>query len=725
MMIEVIKRDGKRVPFKIENIVRVITRAMNEVGERYNDPRDVAIWVFERFKDVKEITVEQIQDHVEEVLMDTHPKTAKAYILYRQRKAVERENPWADNDERQDMILQKYLKKGETKAQFIERISLGKSSLAKIFRRKEALWGGRNLYAIGRPGNITGSNCYVTKDPEDNLEDIYRADYEIARTYSYGGGQGMNISKIRPKGMKVNNSSATTPGPMVFAEKYSHTTLNTQQDGRRGALMLVMNVDHPDVIDFATAKLDLSKINGANISLAMTDAFMEAYENDKKWNMSFSTTHESMSRTVEAKDLMNVIAYAAHTMGDPGVLFIDNVNRYHLLSEYDEVNFTATNPCGEQPLMAYGSCNLASINLNAFVRNPYTDKAYFDFERFRYVVTEMTWGLDDLLTLLGDRHALQKQRQHVTDWREIGLGVMGLADLALSMGFAYGSENFLVNLHKIMRVMINTALKASALYAKEKGVFPKYDYDKIRTSSFFLTVVDPETQSLIKQYGLRNSRLLSIAPTGSISNVLGVSGGVEPFFQLNYTRRIISLFETERTITVWEKAPLALAKTRGIELEDLPEWAKVTSQNISIDTRLKVQATIQRYVDTAISSTFNLPNEATTEDVIKVYVGAWKAGLKGVTVFRDRCAKIGILAGVNDSTRDDHPAVPPTVNVVTKIKDQNTDEVLLEEKVIKVGIHNETISVKSTEVCPVCGAPLIKKNGCTACSACEYEKCAL
>lgn len=186
------------------------------------------------------------------------------------------------------------------------------------------------------------------------MEDIYRAAYDIARTYSYGGGQGMNLSKLRPKGAKVNNSSNTTPGIMTFAELYSFITLNTQQENRRGALMLTLNVDHPDVIEFITTKLDINKVNGANISLAMTDAFMKAYESDGDWEMRFETPHENIKKKVRARDLMRLISYANHSVGDPGMLFIDTVNNYHLTSEYDEVNFTATNPCGEQPLAADG-----------------------------------------------------------------------------------------------------------------------------------------------------------------------------------------------------------------------------------------------------------------------------------------------------------------------------------------------------------------------------------
>jgi ribonucleoside-diphosphate reductase alpha chain len=347
----VIKRDGSTERFNKQKIVTAVRKALHDVNKEdritIKEIKLVASDILDELKDLENVKIETIQDKVIlHLFRRGHNKLGEAYILFRDKKRVERENPWINNDERQDMILSKYLIDGETKKEFIDRISIGKNSLKKIFRRKEALWGGRNLFAIGRDGNITGSNCYVIKDPEDSLEDIYRFDYEIARTYSYGGGCGGNLSKLRPRDAKVNNSSNTTPGPMIFAEKYSHTTLNTQQSKRRGALMLVMNIDHPDIIDFATTKLDLNKISGANISIGLTDDFMRAVENDEDWEMSFDTKHEKITKKCKAQDLLNVIDYAIHTVGDPGALFLDNVNEYHLTSEYDEVEFTATNPCG-------------------------------------------------------------------------------------------------------------------------------------------------------------------------------------------------------------------------------------------------------------------------------------------------------------------------------------------------------------------------------------------
>ncbi len=726
----VIKRNGAKERFDLNKIGQALYKAYLSVGEdiKYEDCLNQAKEITKDYNLEGDINIEKIQDNVELYLMESKKyEVAKSYIKYREKQRLDRENPWMDNDERQDLILEKYLLHNETKKMFLKRISFGNPDLEKIFRHKEAIFAGRNLYAIGRDGNITGSNCYVTEDPEDNLESIYKVDYQIARTYSYGGGQGLNLSKIRPKGARVNNSSSTTPGVMVFAEKYSHTTLNTQQDNRRGALMLVLNVDHPDIIEFITAKLDLNKINGANISVAITDDFMQAVEDDDIWTMQFETPYEIVKKTVKAKKLLELIAYAAHTMGDPGVMFIDHMNDYHFLSEYEDVRFTATNPCGEQPLMAHGSCNLASVNVNAFVKNAFTETAFFDFERFDAVVGEMICALDDLLTMLGNRHALKQQREHVLKYREVGLGLMGLADLALKMSLPYGSQPFLDFLDKMMRRMINAAVRATALNAKDKGAFPAFDYNKVSASTFYKTTIDPETDKLVKKYGMRNSRLLSVAPTGSISNILGVSGGVEPFFQINYTRRIISMFDEEKKITVWEKTPLEMARVLGIEPEELPEWAKITSQNIEFEDRANVQSVIQKYVDTAISSTFNVPNHASVEEVMEIYRTAWKKGLKGATVFRDRCAKIGILAGINSETEDLNPGTPPIMHLEEKWITKDNGNV--KEYVTNINIENTKYQAEKMEreLCPLCKSVLIKKQGCIQCSnnLCDYEKCSI
>ena len=727
---QVIKRNGEKEKFKLSKIANALHKAYISVGEEITSDECLkqAQDITSEYSNNEVINIEKIQDNVELFLMESKKyEAAKAYIKFREKQRLDRENPWNDTDERQDLILNKYLLHNETKKDFLERVSFGKPALEKIFRHKEAIFAGRNLYAIGRDGNITGSNCYVTEDPEDNLESIYKVDYQIARTYSYGGGQGLNLSKLRPKGAKVNNSSNTTPGVMVFAEKYSHTTLNTQQDSRRGALMLVLNVDHPDIIEFITTKLDLNKINGANISIALTDDFMKAVEKDDVWTMNFDTPYEKIEKTVKARELLDLVAYSAHTMGDPGIMFIDNMNDYHFLSEYEDVKFTATNPCGEQPLMPHGSCNLASVNVKAFVRKSYTDEAYFDYERFDYVVAQMVEGLDDLLSLLGDRHALKEQRDHVKKYREVGLGIMGLADLALALKKPYGSEEFIEFLDIMMRFMINSATKATAIIAKDKGSFPEYDYNKISSSKFYKETIDSETDRLVKKYGMRNSRLLSVAPTGSISNIMGISGGVEPYFQINYTRRIISLFDEEKKITVWEKTPLEMAKTLDLEPEQLPSWTKITSQNISFMERANVQETIQRYVDTAISSTFNIPNSANLEDVATIYTTAWKKGFKGATVFRDRCAKIGILAGINENTEDLNPGTPPKMHVEEKWYNKINKET--KEYVTNIVIEDANYKPDKIEreLCPMCGSVLVKRQGCVQCSndLCDYEKCAV
>jgi ribonucleoside-diphosphate reductase alpha chain len=275
--------------------------------------------------------------------------------------------------------------------------------------------------------------------------------------------------------------------------------------------------------------------------------------------------------------------------------------------------------------------------------------------------------------------------------------------------------------------MINSAVKASALNAKEKGAFPLYDYEKISNSNFYKETITPEVDAIVKKNGLRNSRLLSVAPTGSISNILGVSGGVEPFFQINYTRRIISMFDEEKKITVWEKTPLEMSRVLDIAPENLPDWTKITSQNLEFKNRADVQATIQKYVDTAISSTFNIPNSASVQDVMDIYTTAWKKGLKGATVFRDRCAKIGILAGINEKTEDLNPGTPPKMYVEEKWYNKVTE--VTKEITTNVVIENQSYKPDQMEreMCPLCGSVLVKRQGCIQCSSdtCDYEKCAV
>ena len=304
---------------------------------------------------------------------------------------------------------------------------------------------------------------------------------------------------------------------------------------------------------------------------------------------------------------------------------------------------------------------------------------------------------------------------------------MGLADLALGMQRAYGSEDFISITDTVMDAMANYAAQASALRAKELGTFPKYNFEKISNSKFYKEVYWPETKAMIEKYGLRNSRILSIAPTGSISNVLGVSGGVEPYFNLGYSRTIKSIYENERTIFVWEKTPQLLAKELKVKtVDELPDWAKVTSQNIPFEKRAKVQATIQKYVDTAISSTFNLNNAASLEDIINIYKTSWHQNLKGATVFRDRCKKIAILA-YGDSIHDDNPAAHPVITVTEKWTNKKTGEVKAYQNTIEINDENYTSSKIETDICPECGAPLIKKGGCTTCSdeTCMYAKCSI
>lgn len=1049
-MKKVVKRNGQIVEFDEQKIANAVSKVFKEIYgvDKEENVKRVTESVKEKmFKTEKEkYDVEEIQDLVEKTLMELGEfECAKAYIIYREKKSERRKNPWNDIDERQEIILSKYLDKGETIKDFLNRVSMGRYDLFKALIDREFIFAGRILSAYGLPYKQSGSNCYVLPDPEDSIKSIWELDYRLAQTYAYGGGGGANLSKLRPKGAKVNNAARSTTGVVSFANMFSNTTLLIGQKNRRGALMLMLNDSHPELIDWIKAKFDLNAINGANLSVYVSNEFMDAAIEGRMWKLYFETPHEKIERWVNADDVLTLLAFANWDNGEPGIFFGDRANSYHLLSEYDDIKFTATNPClrgdmkiltkdgyvniekldgkevelinkdgnvvkgkvwktgkkevykiyrganmpdiyateehrfmtndgeevavkdlkgkrlmpylnqnkdldlkfvkygfifgdgyimrlaskthnglevyfgkndkdvlklfesddikkgqkyyqyylkgyneelrkigmlprktynkvlpttiknwtekekrsflkglysangtvlksgrisyktssyelahelvellnelgfdkvyittnkprrfkngkyiskasydvninsyvlkqkfyneigfiqkyknerlrkflienspivqnvvatgevvdvydfneplthwgvvegvithncGEQPLLPWGSCNLGSINVSAFVKNPFTEYSYFDFDRFVNIVHLGVEALDDMLTYFMGRHPFEEQNEHVKKYREIGLGVMGFADLAVKMGIAYASDEFMELTEKIMHTMANEAAKKSALLAKEKGMFPACDKEKILASEFAQNVYTEEVKDLIKKYGLRNSRLISIAPTGSISNLLGVSGGTEPYYSIKYVRTVQSVGNDEEPIqvVVYEKTIKELMKVLGIKKEeDLPDYAKVTAMNIDPIRRVRFQGLLQKYVDTAISSTVNLPITATVEDIKNIYIEAYKQGLKGITTFRNGCRRVGILA--TEEEKEKAPKVTidflRTIPFITD-KDIKTILSINDDELRKMKNKNNS--------CPECGAILIKRNGCEECSNCSFSKCSI
>lgn len=558
-----------------------------------------------------------------------------------------------------DIWKNKYTHDNESFEEWLDRISAGDKDVKELIRKKKFLFGGRIISNRGlhkKGVKVTYSNCYVLTPPEDNIESIFSCAGKLARTFSYGGGCGIDISKLAPRGAKVNNTAKETSGAVSFMDLYSMVTGLIGQNGRRGALMLSIDCSHPDLEEFIGIKSDLNRVTKANISIRLSDEFMEAVKNDTEYKLSFTreSSGETISKMVRAKELFHKIAEMNWDYGEPGALFWDTISKNNLLSKIDSFHYAGTNPCAEEPLPAGGSCLLGSINLDAFVKNK-----QFDFDDFAKTVRISINALDNVLDEGMPLHPLQEQRDSVRDWRQIGLGVMGIADMLIHMDIRYGSEQAVALCEEIASVMADEAIHQSAVLAKEYGAFPRCENDNILRSDFYYqNVRRKETNYLVAEYGLRNSQLLTIAPTGTISTMLGISGGIEPIFANYYTRKTESLHGEDVYYKVYTPIVDKYMKEHGIiDDADLPEWF-VTAQNLSYRERIRMQAAWQRHIDASISSTVNVPYDFTVEDTEKLYLEAWENKLKGITLFRDGCKRTGILT--LDNTKPEKEGETPS-----------------------------------------------------------------
>ena len=560
-------------------------------------------------------------------------------------------NAWKWLNENQlsyDIWVRKYRQNNETFNEWLNRITGGNEEYIKVILEKLFLPAGRilsnrGLYKYGL--KVTYSNCYVQEPPKDSIESIFDCAKEIARTFSYGGGVGIDISNLAPKGAKVNNTAKETSGAVSFMDLYSMVTGLIGQNGRRGALMISLDCHHPDLEEFIDIKTDLNRVTKANISIKITDDFMKAVINDEDFELSFirEETGEEIKKIVRAKELFHKICKNNWDFAEPGMLFWDNITNWNLLSNNNEFAYAGVNPCAEEPLPAGGSCLLGSINLSEFVDNPFTKKSSFNFNKLEKTVRTAVRFLNDILDEGLKLHPLAKQQETVRDWRQIGLGIMGLADMLIKMGYTYGEPNAIDFSNKVSKFIANVAMNESAILASETSAYPKCDKTKILQTDFVKENATVETQELIKKYGLRNSQLLTIAPTGTLSTMLGISGGIEPIFANSYTRKTESLNDKDTYYKVYTPIVEQYMKSNGIKDElDLPDYF-VTAKDIEPLNRIKMQSAFQKHIDASISSTINLPNESTVEDIEKIYLDAWKFGLKGVTVYRAGCAREGIL----------------------------------------------------------------------------------
>jgi ribonucleoside-diphosphate reductase alpha chain len=547
-----------------------------------------------------------------------------------------------------DIWNNKYRYNNESFNDWLIRVSGNNDDIKNLIKEKKFLFGGRILAnrGLNKFGKkVTYSNCYVLPAPDDNLESIFNCASQLARTFSYGGGCGVDVSNLRPKNAKVNNAASSTSGVTSFMDFYSYVTGLIGQEGRRGATLLSINCTHPDLEEFINLKSDLNVCTKANISVRVTDEFMQAVINNEKWTLHFDTEHEHIEKTVNARDIFMLLAKRNWEMAEPGVLFWDNITKYNMVSEDLEFSYAGVNPCSEEPLPAGGSCLLGSLNLSEFVKNPFTDNAKVDYEALSAAVWFAVNALNQVLIEGLDLHPLEIQRNSVRDWRQIGLGTMGLADMLIKLGITYGSDESIAIIREVFRSIAYDAITASLFKAKVEGCYPKCYSPALVNSPFILNIIKNNTVlNDIKKHGLYNSQLLTCAPTGSTATMLEVSTGLEPNFAFSFNRRTLSLNKEETVYKVDAKIVRDYKEITGNT--ELPGYF-VSSQDINPISRIAVQAELQKYIDASISSTINLPESTTIEDVFNIYIEAWKMGLKGITIWRDNCQRQGILTTDN------------------------------------------------------------------------------
>lgn len=604
---------------------------------------------------------------------------------------------WLDDDYIMDTWNKKYRNvvqkdentvNSETLHNWFKRVCNGNEELIKRMEDMKFLFGGRilaNRGLVTKDHKVTLSNCYVLPPVEDNIDSIFGTAKDLATIFSRGGGVGIDISKVRYKGAPVRNSAETTTGAVSFMQLYDITTAIIGQKGRRGALIIAMDAEHPDVEDFINIKKDLNLITNANISVKVSDRFMRyAVENPgESYTMMCKLIDEETGETwhthritVTPSKILEHIAENNWKMAEPGVLFWDRMKNYNFIENNPYINITGVNPCGELPLPDYGSCNLGNINLSAYVREPFEEKAWFDFTALTHDVPIYVKALNDVLIEGKEYHPLHEQRDAIRYYRQIGLGITGLADMLIKMGIMYGSKEACQLVSEIYRVIINQSVIASVDYAVDNDYssYLGFNVENFCNCTFAQKVLDRETKEYVKAKGkVYNSQFLTIPPTGSVSIILGnCSSGVEPNFAWQYNRKIETIYDEPRKVLVtagiikeyldYVKGKLDVDMTVEELLKtDLPPYFVTATNGVTYMQRVAMQSACQDYIDGAISGTVNLPNDATVEDIANLYKEAWLQGLKGITVYRVGSEREGILTEVTPVTTSEETKVEPVI----------------------------------------------------------------
>ncbi|MDI6847130.1 MAG: vitamin B12-dependent ribonucleotide reductase [Candidatus Bathyarchaeia archaeon] len=649
------KRDGRIVDFDSSRIRDAIHRAFIAVelenGKRAESITEEVVHLLEKKFEKRIPSVEDVQDMVIEVLRKRgYEKVADAYQAYREKKEeIRRLKEKLGIEEPKltvnaiEVLRKRYLLRDEdgriieTPARMFMRVA---KAIAKVDRKysgsskeSEKIFYGMmarfeflpNSPTLFNAGTELGqlSACFVLP-AEDSLESIFTAVKNMALIEKSGGGVGFDFSKLRPKGDIVKSTKGVASGPVSFMRVFDAATEVIKAGGkRRGAMMGVLRADHPDIIEFITSKQKPGVLSNFNISVAVTDDFMKTLEEDGKYWLINPRNNEKVKK-LKAKDVWNLMAKSAWESGDPGVIFLDEINRHNPIPEIGRIE--ATNPCGEQPLLPYESCNLGSINLSRMVENGKTN-----WKKLRETVRNAVHFLDNVID--ANKFPLQEVEKVTKANRKIGLGVMGFADMLIKLGIPYDSEGALKLAEKIMKFVTQEARKKSMELGEERGSFPNFDKSVLKD----------------KYHGMRNATITTIAPTGSISIIAGCSSGIEPLFAISFMRKVLEgtrLFEINPLFEMIAKergfysAELLeeIARTGSVQgIEGVPEDVKrvfVTALDISPEWHVRMQAAFQKFTDNAVSKTVNLPQDATIGDVKKVFWLAYRLKCKGITVYR-------------------------------------------------------------------------------------------
>ena len=538
---------------------------------------------------------------------------------------------------------------------------------------------GSPMFGIGNPFQVVSlSNCVVTSPPEDSLSSIYEVAGNMANLFARRCGVGTDLSLLRPEGSLVRNAAKTSTGAWSFAELYSFVCRHTAQEGRRGALMLTMDVSHPDIEKFVTMKQDLKAVTGANVSVRISNSFMRAVERDEMWPLVFNG---KVFREVKAKDLWDLICTCAWRTAEPGIIFWDNYKNNMPLNFYEGFEIVSTNPCGEIGLSPDDSCRLITINLKGFVENPFTKDAKFDFIKFSKSIRVAMRLMDDLVDLeiealrkIQDcadnqdvKNLFKKMEDAAVRGRRTGLGTTGLADCLAAQNLKYDDPDRARNvIDKIYRTLRDEAYRASVQLAIERGPFPIFNWEKEK-DCLFIKRLPEDIQKDMQKYGRRNGSLLTNAPNGSTSILAQLDGsGIEPFFALSYTRRrkinhndpSARVDFIDESGDAWEHYTVNnncvrqwLEVSGSSDTKNLPNYF-ITSADIDKISRVDIQALITSYIDHGTSSTINVPKDTTVEEIKRIYERAAKMGLKGVTVYRDGCRSGVLVKSIDEQDKE-------------------------------------------------------------------------